>query len=110
MLLVEHDMDLVMRICDTIHVLDFGEIIASGSPDEIRGNVEVQAAYLGTSTAGPSGVEPADAAAVAATVEEAREKLVRPLRHGRHPAGAGGGPGRRARTPAATPSRGRADP
>ena len=74
-LLVEHDMDLVMRICDTIHVLDFGEIIASGSPDEIRDNVDVQAAYLGTATAGPAGAGPPDVAQVQATVEEVHARL-----------------------------------
>ena len=31
--MVEHDMDLVMGVCDTIHVLDFGQVIASGNPD-----------------------------------------------------------------------------
>ena len=49
-LLVEHDMTLVMEVCDRIHVLDFGEIIAVGSPDEVRHDPRVRDAYLGTST------------------------------------------------------------
>ena len=47
MLIVEHDMELIMAVCDRIHVLNFGEVIASGSPAEIRANEDVQRAYLG---------------------------------------------------------------
>ena len=46
-LLVEHDMDLVMSVCDQIYVLDFGRILATGTADEIRTNQTVLDAYLG---------------------------------------------------------------
>jgi branched-chain amino acid transport system ATP-binding protein len=46
-LLVEHDVGFVMQHCDTIVVLNLGEVIASGSPDEVRADAGVQEAYLG---------------------------------------------------------------
>ena len=47
-LLVEHDMSLVLGICTTIHVLDFGRMIFTGSAQEARDSEIVRAAYLGT--------------------------------------------------------------
>jgi branched-chain amino acid transport system ATP-binding protein len=46
-LLIDHNMSLVMAVCDRIHVLDQGQTLASGTPAEIRGNLDVTAAYLG---------------------------------------------------------------
>src|SRR3954470_15053042 len=46
-MLVEHHMDLVMSVCDRIVVLDFGKMIATGTPDEVRADERVLAAYLG---------------------------------------------------------------
>jgi len=45
--LIEHDMGVVMDISDRVVVLDYGRLIADGSPDEVRGNEEVINAYLG---------------------------------------------------------------
>jgi branched-chain amino acid transport system ATP-binding protein len=50
-LLVDHNMSLIMRVCDRIHVLDQGRTLAHGTPQEIRANVDVTSAYLGGSAA-----------------------------------------------------------
>src|SRR5690606_30631594 len=71
-LMVEHDMDLVMTVCDEIHVLDFGHIIASGTPGEIRASRRVQEAYLGA----------ADETEHGSAAEETRTDLPPVVRHG----------------------------
>ena len=47
MVLIEHDMGVVMDISDNVVVLDYGKIIADGTPDEVRSNQQVIDAYLG---------------------------------------------------------------
>lgn len=63
-LLVEHDMSLVMNVCDTIYVMEFGAVVFKGTPEEVRASELVRAAYLGDSVA------TADTSAVAGTDAE----------------------------------------
>ena len=57
-LLIDHDMELVLNVCDYIYVLDFGRVIAAGRPDDIRTDRKVLAAYLGREAGSPDGGEP----------------------------------------------------
>ena len=57
-LLIDHNMALVMEVCDRIQVLDQGRTLAEGTPAEVRGNLDVAAAYLGEAPV----TEPRDAA------------------------------------------------
>ena len=51
LMIVEHDMDVVFSLCDRISVLVYGEVIATGTPEEIRNNARVKEAYLGEEVA-----------------------------------------------------------
>ena len=50
-MLVEHDMDLVMQVCSTVTVLNTGQVLITGNPDEVRNNHDVVNAYLGSAKA-----------------------------------------------------------
>ena len=63
--LIDHDMGLVLNVCDYIYVLDFGRIIAEGTPDQIRTNPAVIGAYLGAEAGELQAQEGAAAAAAA---------------------------------------------
>jgi len=53
MLVIEHDIRLVMRLCDRLHVLNYGRTIGEGTPEEVRQNPAVIAAYLGSTLETP---------------------------------------------------------
>ena len=72
-LLVEHDMGLVMRVCTAINVLDFGAVLMVGSPAEVRADERVRAAYLGAADdpEEPAAGDAVDLAGVGPTVAHA---------------------------------------
>src|SRR5678816_1653011 len=76
--LVEHNMQVVMGVCEEIHVLDHGDTIAHGTPEEIRKHPKVLAAYLGEEH--EDGDEDAPAAADQKAVESPEEKSAEPTK------------------------------
>jgi branched-chain amino acid transport system ATP-binding protein len=70
---IEHRMDLMMSVCHTITVLDFGKVIADGTPAEVQASPAVTAAYLGVEAGGAAEVTGADATGASAAGAATRE-------------------------------------
>ena len=60
--MVEHHVDLMMSVCDSITVLDFGKVIATGTPQQVQDNPAVTTAYLGAPGTAPGEAAPMDSA------------------------------------------------